>query len=1014
MSIVEDTGQTGSITDWEAFDLFTDRNEHIRRFLDYLYSDQPLKTILFFHGDGGNGKSWLLRFLSEYCCKRLPDNLRDARPTLTYDALLRFFKEDKTAQEFPHAHLDFGMKPVDDNRPQEPARALLMLRRQLSKYGLRFPLYDYATLLYLHKTIGLTKDRIKNLFPSEEASALTTLLDLFNDSSVGKITKLGFDLVRKHLLKGMDKQATLLWQKLNLTPANVEAIERMDPNLELVHHLPVLFAKDLNYAMGFQSTPDRVVLFFDTHEAFWGSERSLSSSERSERDAWVRTLLANLDLSSGLVAVVGGRDKPAWSHTTTARIDDKYVELREITHFSEKDANDLLVRAEVDDPALRAAIVAYASVGPNEVHPFYLGLCADVVRAAARQHETLSAQDFPTTKSEQLAGKGQSLVERLLKYTNTHIEYAVRALAACRAFNYDIYKMLGKSLDFQVTPPDFDILTAFSFVWRTRQRGDGWFRIHDLLRKLYRENHDELTLKAHAALENYHRDRASNDEATAIAEAIYHTNRLDWRRGITTWNEVFEAALRLSRHTICNALLEVRPELSIETDFMLGMTSANEGDYYARLARHKEARQEYLEAIVAYNKELVRAPDYVKAHNNKGNALATLGDLQARLSQHTEALTSYEQAVASYQEALMRAPDLVEAHNNKGAALQRLGDLQASLSQHTEALTSYEQAVASFQEALMRTPDYVEAHNNKGIALATLGNLQASLSQHTEALTSYEQAVASFQEALMRAPDYIAAHNNKGAALQSLGDLQASLSQHTEALTSYEQAVASFQEALMRAPDYIAAHNNKGAALQSLGDLQASLSQHTEALTSYQQAVASYQEALMRAPDYVKAHNNKGIALATLGNLQASLSQHTEALTSYQQAVASFQEALMRAPDYVEAHSNKGAALKKMADLRSSIGQFNEALENYEHALASYDKALDLAPNFIAAHNNKCLGLINKGILHSQLGAIPEGCISFHLAVTHFTRALEISPNDPSASRIKSRIEELIAQLCTP
>ena len=538
MSIAEDTGQTGSITDWEAFDLFTDRNEHIRRFLDYLYSDQPLKTILFFHGDGGNGKSWLLRFLSEYCCKRLPDNLRDARPTLTYDDLLRFFKEDKTAPIFPHAHLDFGMKPVDDNRPQEPARALLMLRRQLSKYGLRFPLYDYATLLYLHKTVGLTKDRIKNLFPSEEASALTTLLDLFNDSSVGKITKLGFDLVRKHLLKGMDKQATLLWQKLNLTPANVEAIERMDPNLELVHHLPVLFAKDLNYAMGFQSTPDRVVLFFDTHEAFWGSERALSSGERSERDAWVRTLLAHLNLSSGLVAVVGGRDKPAWSHTTTARIDDKYVELREITHFSEKDANDLLVRAEVDDPALRAALVAYANVGPNEVHPFYLGLCADVVRAAARQHETLSAQDFTTSKFEQLADKGQALVERLLKYTNTHIEYAVRALAACRAFNYDIYKMLGQALDFQATPPDFDILTAFSFVWRTRQRGDGWFRIHDLLRKLYRENHDELTLKAHIVLEKYYLDKFLNGDVATITEVIYHANRLDWERGIVLWNEI--------------------------------------------------------------------------------------------------------------------------------------------------------------------------------------------------------------------------------------------------------------------------------------------------------------------------------------------------------------------------------------------------------------------------------------------------------------------------------------------
>ena len=960
------TAQQQGLTEWRAFRLFTDRNEHIRLFLSYLYGPTPKNTILFFHGEGGNGKSWLMRFLSEYACKQLPQNVQSDPSTLSYDYLVRFFTEDDTAPIFPHAHLDFGMEnPSEDRRPKNPARALLMLRRDLARYSLRFPLYDYATLLYLHKTVGLTKERIRNLFPSEETSALSALFDLLTESSAGKITKVSVDLLRKHLFKNKQKQFTLWWQKLSLDETEVEALQRMDPDKELIQELPILFAKDLNAAMQLEDAPARVVLFFDTYEAFWGHERDLSTDEHFARDTWFRTLLSNLNLDRGIVAVVLGRDDP---EVANIKVPNKQIDPHKVSYFSDNDANLLLERAGVTDPDLRQALVTYTSFKPNEVHPYYLGLCADVALAAANTRQILNPQDFISSKSEELAGKGEVLINRLLRYTGPHIERAVRALSACRAFNYEIYEMLGKphAIHFNSTPTDFDLLTSFSFVWRTRQRGDGWFRIHDLLRKLYRENHDELTLKAHAALENYHHDRASNGEPTAIAEAIYHTNRLDWSRSITAWNEVFESVLRLSRHTICDALLEVRPELSIETDFMLGLTSANEGDYYARLARHKEARQEYLEAIVAYNKELVRAPDDV------------------------------------------------DAHNNKGIALQSLGDLQASLSQHTEALTSYQQAIASYQEALVRAPDYVLAHNNKGNALATLGNLQASLSQHTEALTSYQQAIASYQEALMRAPDYVNAHNNKGNVLRRLGDLQASLSQHTEALTSYQQAIASFQEALVRAPDYLYAHNNKGIALATLGNLQARLSQHTEALTSYQLAVASFQEALVRAPDYVDAHNNKGAALQSLGDLQASLSQHTEALTSYQQSIASFQEALVRAPDDVAAHNNKGIALKKMADLRSSIGQFNEAFESYEHALVSYDKALELAPNFIAAHNNKSLGLINKGILHSQLGATPEACISFHLALSHFTRALEISPNDPSANWIKSRIEELTAQLCTP
>ena len=71
MAIFDQTGQTDSITTgWRAFDLFTDRHEAIRHFAAYLHDDVPRPTILCFHGDGGNGKSLLLRFLREHCCKR--------------------------------------------------------------------------------------------------------------------------------------------------------------------------------------------------------------------------------------------------------------------------------------------------------------------------------------------------------------------------------------------------------------------------------------------------------------------------------------------------------------------------------------------------------------------------------------------------------------------------------------------------------------------------------------------------------------------------------------------------------------------------------------------------------------------------------------------------------------------------------------------------------------------------------------------------------------------------------
>lgn len=60
---------------------------------------------------------------------------------------------------------------------------------------------------------------------------------------------------------------------------------------------------------------------------------------------------------------------------------------------------------------------------------------------------------------------------------------------------------------------------------------------------------------------------------------------------------------------------------------------------------------------------LIRAPDYVYAHSNKGTALTCLGDLQAMLSRRYEASGRYAQAIAAFDEALSRVPSDVYAHN---------------------------------------------------------------------------------------------------------------------------------------------------------------------------------------------------------------------------------------------------------------------------------------------------------------------------------------------------------------
>ncbi len=104
------------------------------------------------------------------------------------------------------------------------------------------------------------------------------------------------------------------------------------------------------------------------------------------------------------------------------------------------------------------------------------------------------------------ADKAKQLINRLLKYADREINYAVQALSACRGFNYDIYELLGKELKFQTSKPSFNILTEFSFVWEA-QRGENWYRIHDLLRRLNYEEDNKTTRQAHEVLHKINNSR---------------------------------------------------------------------------------------------------------------------------------------------------------------------------------------------------------------------------------------------------------------------------------------------------------------------------------------------------------------------------------------------------------------------------------------------------------------------------------------------------------------------------
>ena len=960
MSINQKTGQSESVTSpSRALELFTDRYDLTSLFIQYINDALPYEKILFFHGDGGNGKSLLLRFLREKCCKLLPSeqwqNLKakSAGEIASYVANLQPSRYTTT----PSALLDFDLKPVGGDQPQDSFYGLLMLRRSLAESvsttlncRLRFPLYDFACVWYLHKK-GKSPEEIRSLFPlTEVAGIVTALSDAVTQTSAGAVVKAFFDF----FAKDWGRQFTVYTSRLGIKRTKVEEICQKDLDRELIGELPRLLAQDLNAAMSQSDAPRRIALFFDSHEAFWGVRRDIQGSLFFQRDEWLRSFLAELELSSGIIAVLAGRELPTWAEADNWKIPTAFLEQQLVDNLPAKDGTIYLQQAGVTDSSLQDALIDFASIEVREVHPLYLGLCVDVVVQAQRQGTVLTAKDFKMLPS--LNNKAEVLINLLLKYVDRELRYAVHSLSACRAFNRDIFRKLGQELNFLATEATFDILTNFSFVWQAEQRGQGWYRIHDLLRRLDYQVGNEIVQRAHQILSQYYQEQEEE------IELIYHINRMNWQQGGLMWTSVFDHALRSSNYEQCRALLRVRNDLIIKDDFLLGEISHYEGDYFMELSRYAEAEQKYLEAIAAYDQTYKQSPTNKSALEKKAFILEKLGNLKAEQAQYFKAMEKYEQSIATCDQILGYDPSKSNgsnAFNIKALALKNIGDLQRQQAEYTKALASYQEALTTYNQAIalakgcfLVSVDKIDegkatgkiiaipAHNmlsNKGDLLTSLGNLLVKLSRKEEAVKAFKEAIDTFDQVLTQGL-HRDALNNKGLALRGLGRLLVELCQEEKALEAYQNALSGYEQILSHAPEDIYALDNKGFLLDSLGDLQTKMSQYTEALQSYQQAVTIYNQTLSLAPNYTTSINHKGSVLCSLGDLQIQLSQYAKAAQSYQEAIETFDQALAIAPNHFYALKNKELALMQLGHSKALRNLYTESLQCYYQAIHIHNR----------------------------------------------------------------------------
>ena len=217
-----------------------------------------------------------MRFLVEKCCKEFaPDDWTYLNGMEDEDFASQLRDADVAA--VPYVLHDFAMQPNLDERPQEPFEGPLMLRRALANRGLLFPLFDFACVWRMYKTGQLSANSVRVRYPSEEAGVITALVGVIQSVPALSLGSSVLALFTKRL----GNRLTLWRHGRNIGEDELDAIQRMNPASDLLEALPALLAKDLTASLSLPEAPRRLVLAFDTHEAFWVAPRTSRSTNAS-------------------------------------------------------------------------------------------------------------------------------------------------------------------------------------------------------------------------------------------------------------------------------------------------------------------------------------------------------------------------------------------------------------------------------------------------------------------------------------------------------------------------------------------------------------------------------------------------------------------------------------------------------------------------------------------------------------------------------------------------------------
>jgi tetratricopeptide (TPR) repeat protein len=428
--------------------------------------------------------------------------------------------------------------------------------------------------------------------------------------------------------------------------------------------------------------------------------------------------------------------------------------------------------------------------------------------------------------------------------------------------------------------------------------------------------------------------------------------------------------------------------LKASTDLTEAINLApGEAEYWADRGSTYLWMERYQEALADFDQAIELKPDHAWAIAQRGETCRLMEGYQEALADFDRAIElkpdhawaiaqrgetcrlmeRYQEALADFDRAIELKPDYAWAIASRGQVYQ--------------AMERYQEALADFDRALELDPNYAWAIVQRGMTYREMERYQEALVDFDRAIElnadyawaiaqrgityretkRYEEALADFDRVIELKADYSWPIAQRGITYRETKRYEEALADFDRAIElkpadawpiaqrgityretkRYEEALADFDRAIALKEDYAWAIAQRGETYRLM--------------KRYQEALADFDRAIELDPDYAWAIAQRG--------------ETYRLMKRYQEALADFNMAIALTPDDAWAIAQRGRTYREMERCQEALTDFNRAIaltpddvwaitqrgmtywamERYEEALADITRAIELDPDYAEA-----------------------------------------------------------------